>query len=553
MDPNDPDGSYDLCLSRPETVRSLCRVQIDPCEAAEPLIMDFVYAKLASMRVDSCTTEVKECLQAEDRCGSDYTQCIGLDTDTIIRMCPYDKLTGCQKVYSDASGKTSIRDNAVYDELSTMVQGIMLNIDNNFLTACQAAADEAMVKVCGGTEECNGLAVDEGIGSRSLQYKFCEYDMTGNVFGIDYNKCRTSLDQISDDELAGTLINAKTGQRGPSLAIASTITGVIYWDTLGGSDDELMNADEYIAKIEELTSQKFSDGEKNDIRQKVSTEVRSLQQSINNAIGAIEADPTVQYCMSGRQVQGMKDMPKIGRGGAENARFPELTKQMRQVIRIHAIKVAKQNYYAKYDELNKKMMEDYAKVGERLADIRKEDRLNIRREAARVACVNLAEASILAQSPNPPGNAFGKILKGMVIAGALVAMPLAGPALAAASGVGFSASALGISASAAAALTASAGMAVVGAAGVGLAASMSGGGGGNGAAGGFTKDQLMGSKQLNQWNFKQTITSTFNWETLECEKCTTSQNCANTKNPLFGKKYCKDWEDEKKDCKITNF
>ena len=32
---------------------------------------------LAAMRVDSCTAELKNCLQDKDRCGSDYTQCVG--------------------------------------------------------------------------------------------------------------------------------------------------------------------------------------------------------------------------------------------------------------------------------------------------------------------------------------------------------------------------------------------------------------------------------------------------------------------------------------------
>jgi len=44
MDPSDPDGSFDLCLTRPEAIKSLCKIQIDPCIAIEPLILDFVYA-----------------------------------------------------------------------------------------------------------------------------------------------------------------------------------------------------------------------------------------------------------------------------------------------------------------------------------------------------------------------------------------------------------------------------------------------------------------------------------------------------------------------------
>lgn len=555
IDPNDPEGSYDLCLTRPESVKSLCRVQIDPCVAAEPLILDFVYARLASMRVDSCTSQVKECLQSEDRCGADYTQCVGLDTDTIVRMCPYDKLVGCQQVYSEGANKKDIRGDAVYEELANMVQGIMLNIDNNMLTLCQNAANEAMVKVCGGTEECNGLAIDEGIGSRSLEYKFCEYDMTGNVFGLNFNKCRTSLDQITDDELAGPLLDYTTGARGPSTSIAAAITGTIYWDTIDNDSEELMNADEYIAEIETLTGQKFSEGEKQNIRQKVNTEVRSLQQSINNAISAIESDPTVQFCMTGREVQGMKVKDvRQNMNGKEAARFPELTKQMRQIIRTYAIKAAKENYYVKYDELTKKMMEDYAQVGTRLADIRKEDTLNTRREMARQACVSFAELSALPRSPNPPGNAFGKILKGVVIAGAIVAAPIAGPALGAgiatlaSGGAGFA-----VGTAAATASLVGGGVLAAGAGAAMIGAVSGGSGGANGGQLDPTKLDLVGSKELNQWNYKEVITSTFEWETLNCHKCVRAQNCTSKKNPLFGKKYCKSWADPVETCTDTQF
>lgn len=65
--------------------------------------------------------------------------------------------------------------------------------------------------------------------------------------------------------------------------------------------------------------------------------------------------------------------------------------------------------------------------------------------------------------------------------------------------------------------------------------------------------ELVGSKQLNQWNYKETITATFEWDTLICHKCTRTQNCSKTKNPLFGNKYCKDWEDPVETCTDTQF
>ncbi|MBE6457540.1 MAG: hypothetical protein E7011_01900 [Alphaproteobacteria bacterium] len=494
MDPNDPDGSYDMCLSRPGTMLNLCKVPLNACgidstseSAAEQSdIWDYVLARLASMRVDSCTQEVKECLQSEDRCGEDYSQCIGLDTDTIIRMCPYDKLVGCQKVY----GESEIRGDAVYEELATMVQGIMLNIDNSFLVQCQNAVNEAMIRVCGDTENCDNLTVDDNIGARSLEYKICEYKMSNDSMDVDYSKCRTDVSQIQDVEL-GRVEGSTSTQLGPVTPFAGVLDGTIYWESVEVNEDgKLSTVDEYLAKVD--AAQNMSAQQK----ERVKSELAVLQANVDTTIATIESDPTVQYCMYGREVQGMKTgdadsrvRNRIGEKSADAARFPELTKQMRSIIASSALKIAKDNYYKKYDELNEKMLQDYAELGERMAEIQGENALDARREIARQACVNFAEA---------------------VVAGGATAV-----------------------------------------AGIGLA-----GNAGSGSANGedsSTQLQLIGSRQLNEWNYRETITSTFEWETLKCEKCVRSTDCAKTKNPLFGNKYCKDWAEEKTTCSTTQF
>ena len=360
------------------------------------------------MRVDSCTNEVKECLQSDDRCGADYTQCIGLDTDTIIRMCPYDKLVGCQKVY----GETDIRGEAVYDELANMVQGIMLGIDNNFLNQCQNAANEAMIKVCGSTEDCNGLAVDENIGARSLDYKICEYKSQDGEIAYNAAECRVDVGGFSEKDLR-------------EKALAGVLTGLIFWDSVDFDEmGNLISIDEYL----ENTGLKMSETDKT----RTKSELGLLQQSINNAIQAIESDAVVQFCMTGRKVQGMESTKGRTDMDSRNAgRFPGLTGQMRTIIATSALKIAKDNYYKKYDELNEKMLKDYATIGERMAEIAGENALDARREIARVACINFADASALPKSPNPPGNAFGKILSVVAIAGAAVAIPFTGGASAA--------------------------------------------------------------------------------------------------------------------------
>ena len=559
MDPNNPDGSYDMCLTRPETLRSFCKVQIDPCEAAEPKIMDYVRARLASMRVDSCTKEFKECLQSEDRCGADYSQCVGLDTDTIVRMCPAEKLVGCQ--YDDAGSDGSARtnksaqvktDDEIYDELARIAQGIFLNIDNNMLTTCQKAADAAMIKVCGSTENCDDLVVDQNLGARSLEYKICNYVPSETTMDINYNQCRTNIDQITDAELGRNTVSI-ANKEGESTytsnnrtPLAAVIDGVIYWDSVNISDEGNINTDNYFATVENDSSE-LPDGESRtkltaNQKQRVYNELSALQTSVRNAISAIESDSKVKACMEGRTFQGMRNkdgqLAKLGTRNKEEARYPNLTDQMRQIITNSALSKVKENYYTKYDELNEKMLKDYSKVAERIAEINGKNDKDNRREIARASCVNLADMSVLARSAEPPKSAGGKIIAGVAIIGAAVSIPLTGGASVVALGMTLPQLAIGSSA--------------VAVAGIGLL-----GNAGSGSANGEQRDAinaaLTGSKEMNQWNYKETITTTFDWENLICHKCVRATKCKETKNPLFGNKYCKEWEEPTETCNDTQF
>ena len=540
MDPKDPEGSYDLCLTRPESMLNLCQVPLNACgvdtssasKAQDSEIWDFVVARLASMRVNSCSTQFKECLQSEDRCGSDYTQCIGLDTDTIMRLCPYDTLVGCQQVY----GETDIRDEAVYDELYNVAQGVFLNIDNNILEQCQNAANEAMIKVCGDTENCNNITVDNNIGSRSLEYKICEYTNNNNNLDISYSSCRTDVSQILDTEL-GRVEGSTSAELGPVKPFAGVIDGIIYWESVEIDEDgRLSSVDEYLENIDDKD---ISASQK----EQIASELSILQSNIDSAINAIEADPQVQFCMTGRNVDGITNRNVVDRS-SNGGRFPDLTKQMRMIVANAALKAAKDNYYAKYDELNEKMLQDYATLGERMAEIQGENALDSRREIARLACINFADLSSLPKSPNPPKSSFGKILSAVAIAGAAVAIPFtAGSSSLAiagmAGGIGATGTSIGVASGAASI------------AGIGLLGNV-GAGDADGTDASAQK-VLIGSKQINQWNYKETVTSTFEWETLVCHKCTRSQQCTKTKNPLFGNKYCKTWADAVETCTDVQF
>lgn len=531
IDPNDPDGSYDMCLSRPEAMLNVCKIPLNACgidasssaKAEESQIWQYVVARLASMRADACTTEVKECLQSADRCGKDYAQCVGLDTDTIVRMCPTEKLTACVEKYN---GKTSDLD----EYLSSVAQGIMLDIDNSMLTQCQNAADEAMVKVCGDTENCDGLALDDGLGGRSLEYKICKYSTSDDSMNIDYSNCRTDVSQIRDSEL-GRVAGSTTGELGAVTPLAGVLDGTIYWENIDFDDDgKLSSLDDYLSKIDATG---MSDAQK----EKVKSELAVLQRGINNAIATIEADPTVQYCMTGRRVQGLTRTTKTDEGvvrnrtsfGSDEGRFTGLTQQMRMKIATSALKKAKANYYAKYDELNTKMLQDYATIGERIAEMQNENSLDSRREIARIACTSFAEGAALPRSANPPKGAFGKVLAATAVAAAAVAIPFTG---------GASAVVIGVAAG--------------GVAGIGLSAN-AGSDSANGSDGGAVSRDLVGTKQVNQWNYKEVITATFEWDTLNCHKCTRVQQCSKTRRPWIGNKYCQTWEEPVETCTDTQF
>ena len=66
--------------------------------------------------------------------------------------------------------------------------------------------------------------------------------------------------------------------------------------------------------------------------------------------------------------------------------------------------------------------------------------------------------------------------------------------------------------------------------------------------------KLTGSKSTENPQYKETVTTTFMWETLVCKKCIRSQGCAKFKRKVLDKNsYCKEWEDVKESCEDVQF
>ena len=378
IDPKDPDGSFDMCITRPETMFHVCKVPLNACgidassveNAEKSNVWEFVVARLASMRVDSCSAAVKECLQSEDRCGSDYTQCIGLDTDSIIRMCPYDKLLGCQQKY----GEKDILGDDVYDELDRLVQGIMLNIDNNFLTECQNAVNEAMIRVCGDTENCDNLTIDDNIGARSLQYKICT-DVA------EEEDCYASISAIPSDYFG-------LGTKGDKPQFVDRVFGEINW---GGirvkSDSNKADTAETQVSTASKSGSNFSflDVDTSGMTNEQIQQIANVDNAISSVVAMLSADETVKQCVYGRSVPGVQTRETA----AESAkRFPALLDQYTLLIGNQILSKVRENYTKKYDEVKLAALEELAQVITLDSEREAEDRQNQAYQMTKDECLN---------------------------------------------------------------------------------------------------------------------------------------------------------------------
>jgi len=295
--------TMDACLSRPEMARSFCKVEIDRCERIEPMIWGYVKDKLAAMRIDACTQEVKDCFTADTRCGENFQNCIGMDYDYIHNMCPIDSLVVCKGTNSKFS----------MDDLDSMLMGLYLNVDNSLLSRCQEIVEQKMLDVCGSTTDCNKFASDTNMGSNSLRVQ-----KDGDIYRITG---MISFGSIKIGDVSGSVKDANT-----KLGVGEI--GVLdYMQQVRARNAEAPNAVGILATIEE--------------------ELENIAGTINRTIDMIASDPEIQYCVSGRNMNQI-----IGATTKKTeARFPNLLNQVKMQIAMSALRQAQDNYNAKFNEL----------------------------------------------------------------------------------------------------------------------------------------------------------------------------------------------------------
>ena len=294
-------ATMDACLSRPDMARSFCKVELEPCERMEPLMWGYVKDKLAAMRVDACTQEVKDCFTDETRCGADFSNCIGMDYDYIHNICPLDKLVVCKANKSDFS----------MADIDSMLMGLYLNIDNAALNICQNVVNSKMMEICGSTTDCNKFASNDTIGTGSLRSvkDGDKYHITGMI----------SFGSIKIGDSAGTMMDD-----GKKLGVGK-IGVQDYLAKVRENNSAVPNADEIIFTIEE--------------------ELNNVAGTINRTIELIEQDPQIQYCTTGRNLEQITGVS----GAQTTARFPNLLNQVKMQIASAALRKAQDNYNEKFN------------------------------------------------------------------------------------------------------------------------------------------------------------------------------------------------------------
>ncbi len=331
IDPKDPDGSYDMCLSRPEAMLNVCKIPLNNCgisavsaaEAKKSIVWDFVVARLAAMRVDACTEEVKACLQSENACGEGYGQCVGLDLKSIKDMCPLEKLVACQSKDENGNYSTS------WENIDNMIYGIMLNIDNSMLEQCKKIVNDKVIEICGSLDTCSAFADDPYMGTDSLMSYADEngdYVIEGLISFGNVRITEPMTEPDTDDGEEGEDKTTKSNNKNVQLGR--------YKVDIGDYESHLQNAsDPTVARVIDA--------------------IRGVENKISQKLSILTQDEMVRRCVDGR------DMSQItGSQVRGAARYPHLLDSHILNIMSAGLDHANNNYKKKYEELLAKGLEE---------------------------------------------------------------------------------------------------------------------------------------------------------------------------------------------------
>ena len=356
MDLKNPDNTFDMCLSNPKLFLNLCKPKLEPCLEATGGTFDNYEASslwqgimliLNRAKVTVCNHEVEECLLAEERCGKDYSGCIGLSTYEIGELCPVDVLTGCM-------ADNNNDEYAVREYVAKVAQGIALNIENSILNKCEAALKKAMLTYCGAEDTCPNAKLDESMFKNVMHVELCKQNGSIRLLGQGDYTCYPNATSFGDaDLIAGNVF--------PKVRDQVEINAI----TFDAEKGEFGLADDRQTKDNDTGEWNYA---------ALKQLQKTLQTSYDNMVRAIQSDTMVYYCMNGRDfehflgtAEGEQERankrqeletiananPYINEDGSSKGRFPNLTRSAKNAIGYQLINAVSPIYFDTKEQLEK--------------------------------------------------------------------------------------------------------------------------------------------------------------------------------------------------------
>ena len=133
-----------------------CKDPIRQCESYSGELADgiknYIKSALDALRADRCTTAIKTCLESENACHEDYSNCVGVGMQKIWNMC-------ADIVKPDCEGKKEMKNGQEVDVnlaeyVSQVAAGVMQNMDDKWAEYCKKTLESVMSDACGGTDSC---------------------------------------------------------------------------------------------------------------------------------------------------------------------------------------------------------------------------------------------------------------------------------------------------------------------------------------------------------------------------------------------------------------
>jgi len=267
-------------------------------------LWNFVVAKLAAMRVDACTEQVKEILLRDTVCGERYANCLGLGLVDVQDMVPNDSLTACRQ-----NGQSVTKEDwLITGKVGSIVQGVMLDVDNRMLEICQELATEAFGQLCTGDKSTGidemtcDLPFQDDFGTTTLAKTENQTARTAEITGlIDFSK----ISYTSGSTAAGATETSDVTNNYPT--ISTSVSGTVETGVFAKFKSQL-----------EMVTEQF----------------RTL-------------DPRVSFCTEGRdlsQVKSRTDGQTTGDRTKTEARFPRMLDPYITLILQAGVSHASVNY-----------------------------------------------------------------------------------------------------------------------------------------------------------------------------------------------------------------